>query len=192
LLHSRGLGSSQARGDEAEVVRTNSIKHIFLVLSILFVTIACKEKEKPFPLPKPGSAAIDFTCQDLKGQTWSLDKIKGKIVLLRFWTDWCPYCRYEMPVIENYYRKFNRDGFVVLAVNVKQSPQVAEAFAAQLDVTFPILIDGDGKVAQSYGIYSIPTNFLIDRQGIIREICVGELFKNKNFIQEVLRYCSKK
>ncbi len=173
-------------------MNSKSLKFIFSVLSIFLVTIACKEKAGKFSLPKLGTAAIDFNFQDLKGQTWSLDKVKGKVVLLRFWTDWCPHCRYEMPVIENYYRKLNKEGFVVLAVNVKQSAQVAEAFTAQFDVTFPILLDLDGKLAQTYGVYSIPTNFLIDRRGVVREICVGELFKDKNFMQELLKYCFQK
>jgi peroxiredoxin len=172
------------------MVSSKSLK-FFFVISILFVTIACKEKGGQLALPKLGSAAIDFTCQDLKGQIWSLDKIKGKVVLLRFWTDWCPHCRYEMPVIENYYRRLNKEGFVVLAVNVKQRPQVAEAFAAQFDVTFPILVDSDGKLAQRYGVHSIPTNFLIDRQGVVREIRVGDLFKDKTFMQALLKYFSK-
>ena len=167
-------------------------KFPFVILFVLTVFLACKERTEKSSLPKIGTAAIDFTCQDLKGQIWSLDKIKGKVVLLRFWTDWCPHCRYEMPVIENYYKKWNKEGFVVLAVNVKQSPQVAEAFTAQLDVTFPILLDLDGKMAQTYGIHSIPTSFLIDREGVIREICIGDLFKHKTFMQELLRYCSKK
>ena len=174
------------------MVNSKSSKLFFLVLSIFFVTIACKEKGRQFVLPKLGSAAIDFTCQDLKGQIWSLDKIKGKVVLLRFWTDWCPHCRYEMPVIQNYYRKLNKEGFVVLAVNVKQSPQVAEAFTAQFDVTFPVLVDLDGKLAQKYGVHTIPTNFLIDRQGIVREICIGDLFKDKTFMQSLLNYFSEK
>jgi peroxiredoxin len=156
------------------------------------LVFACKEKPEKSSLPKLGTAAIDFNCQDLKGQTWSLDKVRGKVVLLRFWADWCPHCRYEMPVIENYYRKLSKEGFVVLAVNVKQRAQVVEAFIAQFDITFPILLDLDGKTAQKYGVYAIPTNFLIDRQGVVREICVGELFKDKDFMEGLLKYCFQK
>lgn len=192
MLCSRRLGAPQARRDEAEMVTRKDLKFIFLVISLFFVTIACQERVRPFPLPKPGSAAPDFTCQDLKGQTWNLERIKGKVVLLRFWTDWCPHCRYEMPVIENYYRKWNQEGFDVLAVNVKQKPQIAEAFTAQFDLTFPILVDLDGKLAQTYGVHSIPTNFLIDRQGTVQEICVGDLFKDKTFMQALLKHFSKK
>ena len=163
------------------------LKFPFVVLLVLAVSLACKEKAEKASLPKIGTAAIDFNCQDLKGQTWSLDQVRGKVVLLRFWADWCPYCRYEMPIIDKYYRKLNKEGFLVLAVNVKQSPEVALAFTAQLDITFPIPLDPDGKMAKRYGVYGIPTNFLIDRQGIIREILIGEVFKEEKVLRDLLK-----
>ncbi len=163
------------------------LKFLSVVLPIFLLVFACKEKPEKSSLPKLGTAAIDFNCQDLKGQTWSLDKIRGKVVLLRFWADWCPYCRYEMPVIEKYYRMLKKQGFEVLAVNVKQSPGVVEAFTAQLDISFPVLLDLDGKMAQRYGVYAIPTNFLIDRQGVIREILIGEVFKEEKFLENLLK-----
>jgi peroxiredoxin len=92
-----------------------------------------------------------------------------------------------MPVIDKYYRKLNKEGFLVLAVNVKQSPEVALAFTAQLDITFPIPLDPDGEMAKRYGVYAIPTNFLIDRQGVIREILIGEVFKEEKFLENLLK-----
>ena len=163
------------------------LKLFIFVLPIFFLVFACKGKPEKPSLPKLGTTAIDFNCQDLKGQTWSLDKVRGKVVLLRFWADWCPYCRYEMPVIEKYYRKLKGEGLVVLAVNVKQSTQVAEAFTAQLDITFPIPLDPEGELARRYGVYGIPTNFLIDRQGIIREILIGEVFKEEKVLRDLLK-----
>ena len=167
--------------------RYNFLKIIFAVALFLLIVPACKGKAEKTSLPKLGTPAINFNCQDLKGEIWSLDKVRGKVVLLRFWADWCPYCRYEMPVIENYYRKLKADGFVVLAVNVKQSAQVAEAFTAQFDITFPIPLDPDGELARRYGVYGIPTNFLIDRQGVIREILIGEVFKEEKFMRDLLK-----
>ena len=163
------------------------LKFIFIGLLLFLIVLACKEKTEKSSLPKLGTAAIDFNFQDLKGQTWSLDKVKGKVVLLRFWADWCPYCRYEMPVIEKYYRKLKKEGFLVLAVNVKQSPEVALAFTAQLDITFPVPLDPDGKMARRYGVYAIPTNFLIDREGVIREILIGEVFKEEKVLRDLLK-----
>jgi cytochrome c biogenesis protein CcmG, thiol:disulfide interchange protein DsbE len=168
-------------------VKLRFLKFFFVVLLVLTVSLACKERAEKSSLPKMGTAAFDFNFQDLNGQIWSLDKVRGKVVLLRFWADWCPYCRYEMPIIDKYYRRLNRKGFVVLAVNVKQSAQVAEAFTAQLDITFPVLLDPDGKMAKRYGVYAIPTNFLIDREGIIREILIGEVFREEKPLRDLLR-----
>jgi len=163
------------------------LKYLSVVFAISLLIFACKEKPEKFSLPKLGTAAIDFNCQDLNGQIWSLDKVRGKVVLLRFWADWCPYCRYEMPIIEKYYRKLNKEGFMVLAVNVKQSAAVAGAFMAQMDITFPVPLDPDGKMAKRYGVYAIPTNFLIDRQGIIREILIGEVFREEKVLRDLLK-----
>jgi len=168
-------------------VNSKFLKFHFVFILILLSVLACKERVEKASLPKLGTAAIDFSIRDLRGETWSLDKVRGKVVLLRFWADWCPSCRYEMPVIEKYYRKLNKEGFIVLAVNIKQSPQVAEAFTAQLDLTFPVPLDPEGELARRYGVYAIPTNFLIDRQGIIREILVGEVFKEEKLMKELLR-----
>jgi len=163
------------------------LKLLIVVLFTLLLASACKEKTEKSSLPKLGTDAIDFNCQDLRGQAWNLKKVKGKVVLLRFWADWCPYCRYEMPTIEKYYRRLNKEGFLVLAVNVKQSPEVALAFTAQLDITFPIPLDPEGALAKKYGVYAIPTNFIIDRQGIIREILIGEVFREETVLRDLLK-----
>jgi cytochrome c biogenesis protein CcmG/thiol:disulfide interchange protein DsbE len=169
------------------VVNLRLLKFFPILLSIFLVVFACKEKPEQSSLPRLGTAAIDFKCQDLKGQTWSLDKVRGKVVLLRFWADWCPYCRYEMPIIDKHYRKLNKEGFFVLAVNVHQRPEVALACTAQLDITFPVPLDPDGKTARRYGVYAIPTNFLIDPEGIIREILIGEVFREEKPLRDLLK-----
>jgi peroxiredoxin len=168
-------------------VKSKFSKFLFIGLLVFLMVSACKEKAEKSSLPKLGTAAFDFNFQDLNGQIWSLDKVRGKVVLLRFWADWCPYCRYEMPIIDKYYRKLNKEGFLVLAVNVKQSAEVALAFIAQLDVSFPVPLDPDGKMARRYGVYAIPTNFLIDRQGIIREILIGEVFREEKPLRDLLK-----
>jgi len=169
------------------VVKLKFLMFIFIGLLVFPMSFSCEEKTGKSSLPKLGTSAIDFNCEDLKGRTWNLDKVRGKIVLLRFWADWCPYCRYEMPIIDKYYRRLNKEGFLVLAVNVKQSAEVALAFTAQLDVTFPVPLDPDGKMAKRYGVYAIPTNFLIDRQGIVQEILIGEVFRKEQVLRDLLQ-----
>ena len=169
------------------MVKSQSLKFLFIGLLVFLMVFACKEKPEKYSLPKLGTTAVDFNCQDLKGRIWSLDQVKGKVVLLRFWADWCPYCRFEMPIIDQYYRRLKEEGFLVLAVNVKQSAEVALAFTAQLDLTFPVPLDPDGKMAKKYGVYAIPTNFLIDREGVIREILIGEVFRDENILKDLLK-----
>ena len=164
MLRPGGLDSSKAGGNEAKVVNPKFLRVFLVVLLISLSAFSCRGKAEKTSLPKLGTAAIDFNLQDLKGQTWSLDKVRGKVVLLRFWADWCRHCRYEMPVIENYYRKLNKNGFVVLAVNVKESIQVVEAFAAQFDLTFPILLETDGKLAHKVEGCNKPINKINGRE----------------------------
>ena len=158
-----------------------------LLCCMAFFMPFCSEDSKAPKLPGLGSQAPGFSCRDLEGRTWTLDQTKGQVVMVRFWADWCPYCRFEMPVIEKYYRLLKDKGFQVLAVNVKQSAQVAEAFIAQMDVTFPVLLDTDGRIAESYGVYAIPTNFLVDKEGKIREVLVGEVFREEKVLKQVLK-----
>ncbi len=159
----------------------------FCLILLIVGFSACSENKGKASWPKSGDKALDFVAQDLKGQTWTLDQVKGKVVLLRFWTDQCPYCRFEMPVIEKYYRRLRPMGFEVLAVNVLQSPQVAEAFTAQMDITFPVLLDPSGKMAERYKVYAVPTNFLIDRKGVLQKKLIGEAFQEENNLIKFLR-----
>lgn len=165
-------------------------KYFKLLSVFLFIPLsvfACKEKTVRTSLPTLGTVALDFNCRDLERRTWTLEDAKGKVLLLRFWADWCPYCRFEMPILDRYYRRLKKEGFLVLAVNVKQSAEVALAFTAQLDITFPVPLDPDGKMAKRYGVYAIPTNFLIDRQGVIREILIGEVFREEAVLRDLLK-----
>ncbi|RPH85962.1 MAG: TlpA family protein disulfide reductase [Desulfobacteraceae bacterium] len=126
-------------------------KKILLPVAILFLVFAlsaCRDSEDKTSLPRLGSRAFDFTCRDLQGRTWNLETVRGKVLLLRFWADWCPYCRFEMPVIEKFYRLLGPEGFEVLAVNVKQSAPVAQAFIGQMDLTFPVPLDPEGRMAE--------------------------------------------
>ena len=134
-----------------------------------------------------GEIAPNFQYQDMNGKKGSIKELEGKVVLLRFWADWCPYCKYEMPRINLFYKRLRKNNFHVIAVNVGQSEDVVESFTAQLNLTYPMVMDPEGKLARYFGVKGIPTNFLIDRKGIIREILVGELFIEDQVLSDLLR-----
>jgi thiol-disulfide isomerase/thioredoxin len=98
----------------------------------------------------------------------------GKVVAVRFWADWCPFCENEMQAIEPVYQKYRGQGLVILAVNVRQDRGTTLAFMEKLDVSYAALLDEDGVVARDYGVMGLPTTFFIDRDGRVAGRILGE------------------
>lgn len=120
-----------------------------------------------------GRKAPDFTLAYLEGGgSVSLKELRGKVVLLNFWSAACPPCREKMPVMQRLYDDLRERGFVVLAVNVNDLPALAGEYVAENGFTFPVLKD-DGAVGQLYEVRFIPKTVLLDRDGVIRQIRVG-------------------
>jgi peroxiredoxin len=108
--------------------------------------------------------ASGFTLTALDGHTYSLDSLRGKVVLLNFWATWCPPCRREMPDMEKLYRRFSSKGLVVLAVS-DEKRETVEEFLAKQSYTFPVVLDPGRTVNTAFGIEGIPNSFLFDRDG---------------------------
>jgi len=108
--------------------------------------------------------ASGFTLTALDGKTYSLDSLRGKVVLLNFWATWCPPCRREMPDMEKLYQRFSSKGLVVLAVSDEKRETVDE-FLAKQHYTFPVVLDPGRTVNTAFGIEGIPNSFLFDRDG---------------------------
>jgi len=92
-----------------------------------------------------------------------------------------------MPRIDRFYQLLKSKGFEVIAVNVGDSVEIVETFTAEMNLHFPMILDPQGKLARSYGVKGIPTNFLVDPQGILREIIVGEVFTNDQVLRDLLK-----
>ena len=97
----------------------------------------------------------------------------GKVVILHFWQVGCRSCKLEMPALDELYGKYRGKGLEVLAVNVGQKAGVVRTFAAELGVSYPILIDPDGKSAASLGVTDVPRTYMIDRICIVRYRILG-------------------
>lgn len=115
----------------------------------------------------PKIEAQNFLLPDLNGNKVSLTDQRGKVVFLNFWASWCMPCRVEMPSMEKLYNKFKNKGFTILAVNLGESVSQVRTFKESLKLSFPILLDADSSVGSIYGAISIPTSYLIDRDGFI-------------------------
>ena len=111
--------------------------------------------------------AIDFELANLQGVKEKLSDYKGQVVFLNFWATWCGPCREEMPSMENLYRELKDEGFVILAVDLGEEKAVVRDFVEEYGLTFPVVLDEDRKAGRAYGIQSIPTTYIVDRQGFI-------------------------
>lgn len=100
--------------------------------------------------------------------------LQGQIVAIRFWADWCPFCKSEMRDIEPVYRAYREQGLRVLAVNVRQDAETAARFIEGLHVTYDVLLDEEGTVARAYGVIGLPSTFFVDRDGKLASRVLGE------------------
>jgi peroxiredoxin len=135
----------------------------------------------------PASEAPGFSLVTPEGTTIRLEQFRGRIVLLNFWTTWCPPCRVEMPSMERLHREFMSQGLVVLAVDIRESPKQVARFMKEFRLSFPPLLDTDGEVAARYRVQGIPTTVLIDRGGRIVGTVVGPREWSSPEAQAVIR-----
>lgn len=127
------------------------------------------------PAPAANHPAPDFQLPSLDGSTVTLSTLKGQVVLINVWATWCPPCRAEMPTIQAAYETYGRQGFTVLAVNLRENPRTVAAYLQQFGLTFPALLDLDGQVSSLYRASVLPSSFFVDRQGIIRAVYRGPM-----------------
>lgn len=122
-----------------------------------------------------GKVAPDFALSDLNDQPYRLSDFRGKVVFLNFWATWCKPCKEEMPSMEVLYKNFEKDGLVILAVSIDRVTTTKDIppFVKGMNLTFPVLIDSWGKTDKPYKRMGVPETFIIDQEGIVREIIIG-------------------
>jgi cytochrome c biogenesis protein CcmG, thiol:disulfide interchange protein DsbE len=120
------------------------------------------------------SKAPDFTLKDINGKTVSLSTFTGKVVLLNFFATWCPPCRAEMPSFNKLSRALKQRGLEVVAISSDRSIDDLKDFLEKNKIDFPVLFDADRNVAKQYRVFSMPTTFLINKNGTIVEKFYGE------------------
>jgi thiol-disulfide isomerase/thioredoxin len=119
--------------------------------------------------------ALDFQLVNLNGNDVSLSDFLGTPVMVNFWATWCPPCRAEMPLIQEFAAEHQGD-FVVLAVNVGEEKPIIESFveAQNLDDLI-FLLDPTNSVASLYRVPGFPTSLFIDADGMLQAVHIGEV-----------------
>jgi peroxiredoxin len=147
-------------------------KKIFIFLAFVAVAAALGayfySKRTPFEHRKPsvGDWAPEIALADLTGQMVTLSSLKGRVVLVNFWTSWCPPCKAGMEISQKAYSSYRERGFEVVGVILDQ---VGPSFLGEAGVTYPLAVANE-RVLASYGKVTnagVPQSFLIDRSGRI-------------------------
>ncbi|RAU20326.1 TlpA family protein disulfide reductase [Paramagnetospirillum kuznetsovii] len=145
----------------------------FRLLAVLLLLAACDDSggkaphvgEAPpaFKLATLTDGAMDYPAQ-----------LAGKVVVVRFWATWCPFCKEEMKTIQTVWTQHRDKGFEVLAINAGQEKGDIEGFITKLGVTYPVLLDPGSKVTRAYGVTGLPMTLFVGRDGKIKGRILGE------------------
>ncbi|MBU2008558.1 MAG: TlpA family protein disulfide reductase [Chloroflexi bacterium] len=139
-----------------------------------------------------GRPAPAFTLPSLAdGSPVSLAQFRGKVVLLNFFASWCPACRAEMPFLQAAWEEVQDEGVAFLIVDIgEEGPEMVAQFMKERGITIPVVMNQTGDVATLYNISTLPTTFILDREGVVRSITVGA-FSSKEAILPRVRAVSR-
>lgn len=136
-----------------------------------------------------GSKAPNFAMTELNtGKKYTLSGEKGKGVIVNFWGTWCEPCKREMPFMNEIYSKYKGNGIELLAMNADESKFSVERFVSDYKLKFPVGIDKDQEVLNTYGVNPLPTTFFVSPDGTIKRIVTGQMTPDsfESYIKEIL------
>lgn len=157
---------------------TNSTSLVIIAVGVIILIISLISFFRPsestgIEQPRLNTRMSNFEAADLNGNWVSLDDYAGYVILINTWATWCPPCKAEMPDLNAFYKKYQNQGFVVLAINAGEAPATAQSFSDEYHLDFPVLVDPDYRLMDALKISAYPTSILVDRDGIVRSIRVG-------------------
>jgi len=143
---------------------------IAVAAGVLFTLFADRT---PDPIG-PGRPAPLFSLPSLTDNVpVALETLRGRVVLLHFWSTWCKPCEEEMPALERLRHSLDSQSFALLTVSVDEDRSQVESYRNRLGLSLPILLDSSHEVSRAYQTYRYPESFLLDREGKVVARFVG-------------------
>jgi cytochrome c-type biogenesis protein len=129
------------------------------------------------PAVEVGRAAPAYAAVTLEGEDVSLERLRGKPVLLNVWATWCAPCREEIPYLSRLFAEHRDEGLEIIGVSIDargEDEKIAE-FAKDIGMRYPVWLDPDQRVAATFLAFGVPASYLVDRHGVLRWKHVGVL-----------------
>jgi len=123
--------------------------------------------------------ADDFSLKLMAGGTLTLSELRGKAVMVDFWSSWCPPCRQEAPVLAEVYLEYEGLPVEFVGVDIWDVPSAAQEHIDRYNVPYPNGIDADGIIVINYGVTGLPEKFFISPEGTIVKKFVGPMSPSK-------------
>lgn len=124
-------------------------------------------------IPGGQKKAPDFTLKSSTGGNVKLSELRGRVVLVNFWATWCTPCKEELPFFNTLYRRYQNLGLEVLGVNIDKVSSQGAKMGTALGLSFPVLFDPSGKTSNLYQIRTMPTTFVVAKDGTLRHVHWG-------------------
>lgn len=122
---------------------------------------------------KTGQPAPQFTLPDLNQTSTRLTDLRGKVVVIDFFASWCGPCKQELPELEKLHRELAASGVVFVGINIDRERQNAVEMVKRFGLTFKVLFDPEGKVAELYDPPKMPSTYVVDKAGVLRFLNEG-------------------
>ena len=128
--------------------------------------------------------ASDFSMNTLDMEEVQLSNLKGKVVVLDFWSSWCAPCIMEAEILSNTYDKYKNMDVEFIGIAIWDAESNVSEFINKKNINYPIGIDAKGTIAINYGLTGIPEKYLIDKDGLLRKKFIGPV--NEDQLENIL------
>jgi len=116
-----------------------------------------------------GKSAPSISIKTFDGLTINNTNAKGHILIIHLWATWCDSCQKEMPALESFYQKYQKNGVEVVAISVDDRSDLSKVKSVLKDFTFKGAMEADSDIQKLGRIWRVPVTFIIDQNGILRK-----------------------
>lgn len=144
-------------------------RRLFLIILFMAIVAGCSKGDSGQSL---SGGAPDFTLPAVDGSMVSMSDYSGKVILVDFWATWCPPCQEMIPVLSKLHKRYSDKGLVILAVSLdRDGLEALGAYVHEHMIPYKVLM-GDTRIGNAFGgVSSIPTLYIVDREGrLVRKL----------------------